>query len=56
MTPGEEAAVAYRVAQLEQDVKRLEQKVDRVTWALVTLALSLAGSAVVFALTVASLQ
>jgi hypothetical protein len=59
--------IAYRVSELEQDVraldKRLEErfevanrKVDRLTWALVTLTLSIAGSAVIFAVTVLTLK
>jgi hypothetical protein len=48
--------LAFRVAELEKDVQALTKKVDRLTWALVTLTLSIAGSAVIFALTVLSLR
>jgi hypothetical protein len=48
--------LAWRVQELEGDVHVLSKKVDRLTWALVGLALSIAGSAVVFALTVASIR
>lgn len=55
----------YRVGQLEDDVVRMEakhkqdigrlyDKVDKLTWALITLTVTIAGSAVVFAITVAS--
>jgi hypothetical protein len=56
MTPAEESQVAYRVGLLEGNIAKLESKVDRLTWALVTLSLSVAGSAIVFTLTVAGLQ
>jgi len=56
MTPAEAAQVAYRVGILEQTIADLERKVDRLVWALVSLALSIAASAIVFALTVAGLQ
>lgn len=48
--------LAYRVAELEKDVVSLSRKVDRLMWAVMTLALSIAGSAVVFAITVASIR
>ena len=48
--------LGYRMALVEITVEKLEGKVDRLVWALVTLALSLAGSAIVFALTVAGLR
>lgn len=48
--------IAFRVAELEKDVQALTKKVDRLTWALVTLTLSIAGSAVIFAVTVLSLR
>lgn len=48
--------LAHRVHELEQDIGVLQKKVDRLVWALVTLSLSIAGSAVVFALTVISLR
>lgn len=47
--------LAYRVGELETDVKALSRKVDRLIWALVTLTITIAGSAVVFAITVASI-
>ena len=43
----------HRIGELEDDLKALAQRTERLLWALVTLSLSLAGSAVVFALTVA---
>lgn len=46
----------YRVGELEKDVLLLQRKVDRLGWALVTLTLSIAGSAVVFAVTVLSVR
>jgi hypothetical protein len=48
--------LAHRLAELESDVEVLARRTDRLLWALVTLSLSLAGSAVVFALTVASVR
>lgn len=48
--------LAFRVSELEKDVEALTRKVDRLTWALVTLTLSIAGSAVVFAITVLALR
>lgn len=56
MTADEAATIAYRVTQLEREVSALQRKVDRLTWALVTLSLSIAGSAVVFALTITSVR
>lgn len=56
MTPAEAAQVAYRVGILERTIEDLTTKVDRLVWALVSLALSIAASAIVFALTVAGLQ
>jgi hypothetical protein len=47
--------VAYRVGLLERECAIVQAKVDRLVWALIGLALSIAGSAVVFALTVAGL-
>src|SRR5262245_65940620 len=46
----------FRLAQLERELEALTKKVDRMTWALVTLTLSLAGSAIVFALTVVAVR
>lgn len=48
--------IAYRVALLEKDCETMSVKVDRLVWALIGLALSIAGSAVVFALTVSSIR
>jgi hypothetical protein len=48
--------VVYRVAELEKDLTRVERKVDKLLWALVTLTLSIAGSAVIFAITVLTLR
>lgn len=48
--------VVHRVSELERDIGILQKKVDRLVWALVTLSLSIAGSAVVFALTVVSIR
>lgn len=47
--------LTYRVQELEADVRSLAKKVDRLIWALVTLTITIAGSAVVFALTVISI-
>ena len=44
----------YRVSSLERDTAELSKKVDRLLWALVTLALSIAGSTIVFTITVLS--
>lgn len=48
--------LVYRVGELEKDVITLQRKVDRLLWALITLTLSIAGSAVIFAVTVLSLR
>lgn len=48
--------LAHRVTELEADIAVLQRKVDRLVWALVTLSLSIAGSAIVFALTVVSIR
>jgi len=48
--------LAFRVAELEKDVQSLTRKVDRLTWALVTLTLSIAGSAVIFAVTALTIR
>jgi len=48
--------LAYRLGEVEKDVILLAKKVDRLVWALVTLTLSIAGSAVVFAITVLSVR
>jgi hypothetical protein len=45
--------LAHRITQLEGDLELLARRTDRLLWALVTLSLSLTGSAIVFALTVA---
>lgn len=61
------AATPWRLAQLERKVNELEieidkrfeiqgRKIDRLLWGLVMLTLSIAGSAVVFALTVLSIR
>jgi len=50
------ATLIYRVSELEKDVLALTKKVDRLTAALLALTLSIAGSAVIFAVTVLSLQ
>lgn len=50
------ATVAYRVRQLERDMEAMSRKIDRLVWGLVTLTISIAGSAIVFALTVASIK
>jgi hypothetical protein len=54
--PPNGGTLTYRVSELEHDVRALSKKVDRLTWALVTLTLSIAGSAVIFALTVLSIK
>ena len=56
VTPADAAQIAYRVEQVEQNVGKLERKVDRLVWALVSLSLTIAASAIVFALTVASVH
>ena len=48
--------LVYRVGELEKDVVNLQRKVDRLLWALITLTLSIAGSAVIFAVTVLSIR
>lgn len=48
--------LTYRVRELETDVKTLTAKVDRMLWALVTLTLTIAGSSVVFTITVLSVR
>lgn len=48
--------LAHRIGQLESDMGVLQRRTDRLLWALVTLSLSLAGSAIVFALTVATVR
>ena len=53
---GMDATLAYRVAELEKDLGTLNKKLDRLVWALVTLTITIAGSAVIFALTVLSLK
>ena len=56
----------YRVSELETDIGKLEQKqavdykelarkLDRITWALVTLCLTIAGAAITFVLTAVNL-
>lgn len=54
MSPDSET-LAYRVGELEADVKSLSKKVDRVTAVLMTLTVTIAASAIVFALSVVSL-
>jgi len=54
--PGNGRTLLYRVTELEKDVTMLGRKVDRLLWALVTLTLSIAGSAVIFAVTVLTLR
>tara|TARA_R110000868_G_scaffold372088_1_gene635910 strand:- start:380 stop:583 length:204 start_codon:yes stop_codon:yes gene_type:complete len=56
VTPADAAQIAYRVEQMENYVGRLERKVDRLVWALVSLSLTIAASAIVFALTVTSVR
>lgn len=56
MTPLDTATMSYRIEELERDVVVLQRKVDRLVWALVTLTISIAGSAIVFSLTVISIQ
>lgn len=50
------ATLAYRVQELEKDIADLKGKVDKLVLSLIGLTLSIAGSAVVFALTVASMK
>lgn len=54
--PGNGRTLVYRMGQVEKDVASLERKVDRVLWALVTLTITLAGSSIIFAITVLSLR
>jgi hypothetical protein len=56
VTPADAAQIAYRVEQVERNVGKLERKVDRLVWALVSLSLTIAASAIVFALTVTSVR
>lgn len=49
-----DATLAYRVSELEKDVRDLNKKLDRLTWAIVGLTITIASSAIIFALTVAS--
>ena len=44
--------MSWRLAEVEKDMKELSSKVDRLMWAIVALALTIAGSAITFALTV----
>ena len=53
MNPPANSTTLYRVEQLERDVDVLVKKVDRLVWALVGLSISLATSAIVFAISVA---
>ena len=46
----------HRMGEMEADMAALQKRTDRLLWALVTLSLSLAGSAIVFALTVAAVR
>lgn len=56
MEPENGRTLAYRVGEVEKDVKELSSKVDRLMWAIVALALTISGSAITFALTVQGLQ
>ena len=53
MNPPANSTTLYRVEQLERDVDVLVKKVDRLVWALIGLSISLATSAIVFAISVA---
>lgn len=55
MTPVD-GTTTYRIQLLEKKIEELESKVDRLLWALVTMSLTLAGSAVVFVITVTSVR
>ena len=55
MSPPDETT-AYRIGLLEKKIGELEGKVDRLLWALVTLSLTLAGSAIVFVITATSVR
>lgn len=46
-----DAAIAWRIAQLEGTVKELETKVDRLVWALTLAALSFAGASAMLVVT-----
>jgi len=56
MNESDAATLAYRVSELEGDIKALQKQVDRLIFALITLTVTIAGSAVVFAITVASVK
>ena len=43
--------LAYRVAELERDVKELTKKVDRLMWSLVSLTIALTTTTVMLLLT-----
>ena len=45
------ATLDYRVTRLEEDIRSLAKKVDRLTWALVMLALSITTSAIAIVIT-----
>jgi len=55
-TGGTPNTMAWRVAELERDVKALQTKVDRLMWSIVALSLTIAGSAITFAITVAGIR
>jgi hypothetical protein len=48
--------LSYRMSEVEKDVQELSRKVDRLMWAIVTLAFTIAGAAITFALTAQGLQ
>ena len=54
-TAAEAANLAYRVRLLEDDVKELGRKLDRLTSVLIGLCVTIAASSIVFALTVTSI-
>lgn len=51
----EDSSLRWRVSELEKDMETITKKLDRLIWALVTLTITIAGSAVIFALTVLSI-
>jgi hypothetical protein len=46
-----DGAIAWRVRQLENQVRDLNRKVDRLTWALTLAAVSFAGATVMLMVT-----
>jgi hypothetical protein len=51
-----DGTVAWRLGQLERTVAELEQKIDRLMWALTIAALSFAGASAVLVLNLLTLR